>query len=326
MKNIFVTGATGCIGSNLIVKLLNEGYSVRGFHRANSNRLALEDVPVECAVGDVRDKASLLAAMKGCDTVFHTAAVVSFWRQKRAEQLDINVNGTRCVVEACLELGVRKLVHTSSVAALGYRTDGELIDETTPFNWDKRITYKYSKHLAELEVLNGVGRGLNASIVNPSVIIGPRDLYMHGGQIVLDIASGRVPAYVAGGMNIVSVHDVVNGHLAAAVHGRPGERYILGGMNLTHKEVFALTADVLNAWSPRIKAPLWLVKAVAGTCDLIGIVSKRQPWITPELISGVGMNNWYCMEKGVMELGYRPTSVQLAIRESFDWYKEHGMI
>ncbi len=326
MKTVLVTGATGCIGSNLIVKLLEEGYDVRGFHRSNSNPLALRDVALKRTIGDVRDKTSLRAAIKGCDIIFHTAAIVSFWRPMREEQLDVNVNGTRNVVDLCVELGVQKLVHTSSVAALGYRTDGGLIDEQTPFNWDERITYKYSKRLAELEILRGVERGLNASIVNPTVVIGPRDPYVHGGQIVRDISRQRVPAYVKGGMNIVSVHDVVTGHLAAALRGRPGERYILGGVNLTHRDVFALVAKVLHARTPRIKAPVWAVRAIARACDVIGTMSHKQPWITSELISGVGMNNWYSIEKANRELGYEPTSIEQAIREAFEWYAEHNMI
>ena len=302
MKNILVTGATGCIGSNLSQRLLQLGYNVRAFHRTASNMMTLEGIDVEHVIGDIRDGGSLRNAMRGCDTVFHTAAVVSFWKRKREEQIDINVRGTRSVVEACLACGVEKLVHTSSVAALGYRSDGRLIDETTEFNWDPRVTYKYSKHLGELEVFSGVARGLHAAIVNPTVVIGPRDAYIHGGQIVRDTKRGRIPIYVEGGMNVVSVHDIVAGHIAAASAGRSGERYILGGSNLTHLEVFSLAAKVLGVRPPFVKIPVWGAKALGAICDIYGDITKRQPWITSDLISGIGKFNWYSSEKAEREL------------------------
>lgn len=326
MKTLLVTGATGCIGSNLTVELLKRGYTVKALHRASSSALALKGVEVEHVPGDVRDRNSLRNAMLGCDTVFHTAAIVSFWKRKRAEQMDINVNGTKNVVESCLELGIDKLICTSSVAALGFRADGHLIDESTDYNWGTDVGYKYSKHLAELEILKGVRQGLHATLVNPTVVIGPRDAYIHGGQIVRDIKRGRIPAYVEGGMNIVSVHDVVAGHIAAAIRGRPGERYILGGVNLTHKEIFALAAKVLGGRTPVVKAPVWAVKFIARAFDLIGALTNVQPWITSELVAGVGMAQWYSIEKSQRELGYQPTSVEDAMREAYEWYVENGMM
>jgi dihydroflavonol-4-reductase len=326
VKNILVTGATGCIGSNLIIRLLESGYTVRAFRRTTSNLLALSGVDVEHVIGDIRDRSTLAKAMKGCDTVFHTAAMVSFWRRKREEQFDINVSGTRNVVEACLAGGIEKLVHTSSVAALGYRTDGKLIDETTAFNWDQRITYKFTKHLGELEVLDGVARGLNATLVNPTVVIGPRDVYIHGGQIVRDTKRGRIPMYVRGGMNIVSVHDIVSGHIAAAGAGRTGERYILGGSNLTHREVFGLAAKVLGVRPPFLKIPVWAIRSVAKMCDAYGTLTGGQPWITSDLISGIGTFNWYSSEKAGRELQYRISPVEEALRQTFEWYNEHNLL
>jgi len=264
--------------------------------------------------------------MKGSDTVFHTAAMVSFWKKQRNEQLDINVGGTRNVVELCLELGVRKLVHTSSVAALGYRTDGQLIDENTFYNWGTHISYKYSKHLAELEVLKSVEKGLHATIVNPSIIIGPRDINFHGGQIVRDIKRGRIPAYVDGGMNIVSVHDVVAGHLAAADHGRSGERYILGGINLTHKQVFDAAARVLHGKVPKFKAPIWAALGLAKTFEVIGNMVNKKPWITSDLLAGIGMTNWYSIEKARRQLGYEPSSVEDAMLQAYEWYLQNSLM
>jgi len=288
--------------------------------------VALNNVDVEHVIGDTRDKNSIREAMRGCDTVFHTAAVVTYWKPKYPELMDVNVNGTQNVVEVCLEAGIEKLVHTSSVAALGYRTDGQLIDETTQYNWARTDGYRYSKHLSELAVLEGVSRSLNATIVNPSVIIGPRDAYVHGGQIVRDIKKGIIPAYVEGGMNIVGVKDVVAGHLAAATKGRSGERYILGGINLTHKEVFELAARVLNGRAPKIKAPTWGAKAIARTFDFIGTITRTQPWITSDLIAGIGKLNWYSIEKAKHELDYEPTSIEDSMKEAYEWYRGNNVL
>lgn len=325
MKTVLVTGSTGCIGSNLCLKLLEMGIEVRALHRKHSNSITLGNADVDHRIGDILQPSTIHSAMKGCDTVFHTAAIVSFWRRRREEQLECNVKGTRNVVNTCLELGIQKLVHTSSIAALGFTTDTSLIDESTPFNWDEHITYKYSKHLAELEALRGADAGLNATIVNPTVVIGPRDVNLHGGQLVRDLARGRVPAYVAGGMNIVGVHDVVKGHIAAASKGKQGGRYILGGVNLSHKDVFTLVAKVLNVKPPRFQAPVLGVKLLANVCDLIAAVTSTEPWISSELISGIGMNNWSSIEKAKRELGYSPGSVEEAIRDAYDWYENHGM-
>jgi dihydroflavonol-4-reductase len=180
MKTVLVTGSNGFIGSHLAAELVRRGFSVRAFHRKTSDTSMLNGLDVEHVHGDLLDSSSLRNAMKGCDTVFHTAAIVSFWKGRNEEQFRINVEGTRNIVEACLNAGIGTLVHTSSVAAIGYRTDGGIIDEETSYNWGKSIVYRYTKHLAELEVLRGVDRGLRAIIVNPSIVIGPGDRNVHG--------------------------------------------------------------------------------------------------------------------------------------------------
>ncbi|HLX12294.1 MAG TPA: NAD-dependent epimerase/dehydratase family protein, partial [Bacteroidota bacterium] len=159
---VLVTGASGCVGSNIIAELLHRGHQVIAFHRGHSNLTALEGLSVDHRIGDTRDKESVKKAIEGCNAVIHTAAIVAFWKLRRQEQLDVNVGGTRNVVEACCEAGIRKLVHTSSVAAIGFRTDGQPSDELTEYNWGSDNGYRYSKHLSELEVLKGVERGLAA--------------------------------------------------------------------------------------------------------------------------------------------------------------------
>lgn len=174
VRDVLVTGGTGFIGSNLTIALLDEGCHVR-IRRPNSDPRAIEDAPMQYCIGDIRDPDSLRGAMKGCETVLHTAAKVSCWRREREEMYNINIDGTRYVVDARLELNVEKLVHTSSIAAIGYSEDGALARETNEFNWDRYdVGYRISKHLAEREVQRGVRRGLHGVLVNPSVVIGPR--------------------------------------------------------------------------------------------------------------------------------------------------------
>jgi dihydroflavonol-4-reductase len=325
MRRILVTGATGFIGSNLIIELHKQGYNVRAFHRKDSNTSTINRLDVAHCLGDLRDESSLYKAIEGCDIVFHTAAIVSFWKKKRAEQLAINVGGTRHVVEACLKFGVKKLIHTSSVAALGFRKDGGLIDETTQYNWGIRNSYRYTKHLAEIEILKGIKKGLQATIVNPSIVIGPRDFNIHGGQFILGIKRGHIPAYINGGMNFVHVSDVVAGHISAAKQGRSGEHYILGGVNLTFKDFFDIVACEIGGKSPKLKVPNWLVKTIAKTSEFIGNITNTKPSLTSDLISSIGMNNRYSIEKAKKELSYFPTPIENAIREAYQWFNENNI-
>ncbi|MCI0706464.1 MAG: SDR family NAD(P)-dependent oxidoreductase [Ignavibacteriae bacterium] len=210
MRNVLITGGTGFLGSNIAHALLNEGCHVRILRRPSSDLRAIDSADIEHCIGDVRDLDSIRRALKGCDTVFHTAALISYWRKERETMMDVNVRGTRNIVEASIEAGVERFVHTSSIAAIGFRTDGQPADETNTFNWDKYdVGYRISKHRAEMEIRDGVRRGLPAVMVNPSVIIGPRDIHFHGGQVLRDIARKRIFYYTEGLMNIVYVDDVV---------------------------------------------------------------------------------------------------------------------
>ena len=327
MKNVLITGGTGFIGSNLAAILLDAGYNVRIFHRSSSSLVNVTNLRVEHAVGDVRDKASLKKAMEGCDTVFHTAAIVSFWKPNHKTQYDVNVLGTRNVVEACLESGVGRLVHTSSIAAVGYPTDGGYSDETASFNWQSVGSgYKNSKHLAEQEVYAGIRQGLNAVIVNPGVVIGPGDVHFNGGKIIRSIKKHLALFYIQGGMNIVYVGDIVRGHLAAALKGRTGERYILGGENLTHKQAFQLTAVTIGGIVPRVRMPLIILRFIARFFDAAGMLLKQEPMVTSELFSGAGKYNWYSSAKAERELGYSITPFREAVAKTYKWYVEQGLL
>jgi len=327
MKNILITGGTGFIGSNLAAVLVHQGYSVRILRRASSDLFNVKTLPVEHYIGDVRDSESLRQAIRGCDTVFHTAAMVSFWRPFRALQQEINVTGTRNVVEACLGERVERLVYTSSIAAIGHPTNGELANEATPFNWQNLDNgYKNSKHLAEKEVEKGLSQGLDAVMVNPALVIGPGDIHFNGGKIIKSVAKHQALFYIKGGANIVFVDDVVRGHIAAALRGRKGEKYILGGDNLTHKEIFQVTAEIVGGIVPRIRMPVPLLRLAARSFDVAGRILGRELLITSEMISGAGLRNWYSSEKAQRELGYTITPFREAVKKTYDWYVQNHLL
>ncbi len=326
MKNILVTGASGFVGSNLAAELCRRGFTVRGLVRPNSDAALLRGLAVERRTGDILDKRSLYAAARGCDTVFHTAGIVAFWKGKRAEQYAVHVTGTRNVAEVCRELGVEKLVHTSTVAAIGFGNGRDLIDEKTEYNWGQKNSYRYTKHLAELEVLKAAGSGLNATIVNPAVIMGAGDANIHSGRLIFEMKRGRLPVYVEGGVNVVGVNDVVRGHIAAATRGRSAERYILGGENLTHKELLTTIAGVIGRRPPPIKIPRIILKSAASLFDLFGLVTRREPPLTSDLASSMLYFHWYSIEKARQELGYDPAPAETAIRDAYRWYSENGFL
>ena len=327
MKNVLVTGGTGFIGSNLAAALVREGCTVKILRRASSNLFNIASLPVEHRIGDIRDPAAVREAVRGCDTVFHTAAMVSFWKPLRQVQYDINVIGTRNVVNACIAEGVGRLVHTSSIAAIGYPTDGKPADETTSFNWQRvNNGYKNSKHIAEAEVRRGIDRGLNAVMVNPGLVIGPGDIHFNGGKIIRSVKNHQALFYIKGGTNVVYVDDVVRGHIGAALKGRSGERYILGGENLTHKEVFQITSEIVGGIVPRIQMPVPLLKLAALPFDLVGLIMKKEPFVTSELFSGAGYLNWYSSDKARKELGYTITPFREAVRRTYQWYLDKHLI
>ena len=321
---MLVTGGTGFIGSNLVSALLQHGYRVRILRRPDSR--VQTPAEVETHAGDVRDLTSIRRAVCGCDTVFHTAALVTFARSRREEQYQVNVIGTKNVVDACLQESVGKLVHTSSIAAIGYAPPGGLATEDTPFNWGGTTGYKFSKHSAEREVASGVERGLFAVVVNPSVVIGERDIHFHGGQLIRDIRKGIIPFYIDGGMNIVYVGDVVRGQIQAALRGRNGERYILGGENLSHREIFARTAELIGGRPPFAKLPISFLRGGALAIETVCRVFGVQPYVTRDLVAGAGRFNWFSSEKAIRELGHTITPFDTTILRAYQWYRENGFL
>lgn len=326
MQTVLVTGATGCVGSNLAIALARSGRRVRILRRPSSRLDVLDGIQCHEVIGDICDETLLSSAMEGCDVVYHTAAVVTFARGAREEQRRVNVLGTRAVVNACLSAGAGTLVHVSSVSAIGYPEPGAMANEETPVDRTAARGYKLSKILGEDEIHAGVSRGLRAVIVNPSVIIGERDIRFHAGQLIRDIKKGRIPFYVDGGMNIVYVGDVVSGMMKAAEAGKSGERYILAGENLTHREIFFRVADLIGGRRPLGKLPLWTLRAAAQTIESVSRLVGVPPLFTMDMAAVAGRYNWYSSAKAEKELGFTTTPFDETILAAYEWYKKNNLI
>jgi len=320
-----VTGATGCVGSNVAAALLERGYAVRAMHRPTSVLTALEGLEVELVVGDLFDPESLARAMEGCELVFHVAAVSDYWRTPAEAIYRVNVEGTRNVVEAALRAGVQRLVYTSSVGALGVPPDGRLLDERATFNLPpRRFPYGHSKHLAEGVVRDGVARGLDAVVVNPAAVMGPRDVHWIGGSLLLEVQRGKAWFAPPGGTCWAAATDVGMGHVLAAERGRTGERYILGGENLTHREVVEVVAEVVGGRRPAVTFPRFVMDVLTPLVMVAGRalplpLSAEQVWLSARWI--------YCDSgKAARELGYTSIPFRAAVEQAYAWYRSHGLL
>lgn len=283
---------------------------------------ALEGLCYESAMGDVLDYRALLDAMRGVDIVFHAAAVAEYWRSGVASLYKINVDGTRNVLQAALEAGVRRVVYTSSVASLGIPAFGTTRDENDLFNLKpEQFHYGYSKVLAEQAVQEYIQRGLDVVIVNPAVVIGPRDVNVISGSIIVEIARRDMPVYPPGGVCVIDVADVCAAHLAAAEVGRPGERYILGGENLWHKELAAITARVVGRSAPRIALSRPVTRMLAKVVDAVRKVGVRLP-VNGDQLRFSAETLWFNSDKARRELGLTTRSYAEMAQRAYDWYRE----
>ncbi len=332
-----VTGSTGFVGANLCAALAKHGWSVRALHRVSSRLTALEGIPVEHATGDVNEPHSLAVAMRGCDVVFHVAAVADYWRQSAERLYHVNVEGTRAVCQTALDAKVSRLVFTSSAASLGIPKPGQLADESHEFNLPpERFRYGHSKLLAEGVVREFVSRGLDAVIVNPSIILGPGDLNEISGSIVTQVARRRSASlvYPPGGVNYIDVADVCAGHIAAAEHatlpragrGRTGERYILAAHNLTHHEAMKIVAEVVGTPRPRLGIPRALIGPLATLLDLAGKLSPHPLPMNGDQMRLSGEFVYFYSGKAIHELGLPQTPFRQTIERTYEWYKAHRYV
>lgn len=322
----FVTGGTGFIGANVVRALLARGLKVRALVRPGADLRNLEGLDIELAQGDVRDASSVRRAMEGCELVFHVAALYSFWVRPRSLIYEVNVDGTRNVLQAALELGAERVVYTSSVAALGLREDGRPADEDTPV--DPKVIvgdYKKSKYLAQQVALAYAKKGLPVVIVNPTFPVGPYDIKpTPTGQVIRDFLDRRMPAYLETGMNVVAAADVAEGHLLAAERGRSGEKYILGGENLTMRELLEALAEITGLPAPKVRLRYWPILALsylnAGICRLTG----GTPRMTPDTVRMSRHYMFFSPRKAVEELGLPQTPSREALARAVDWFRTKG--
>jgi dihydroflavonol-4-reductase len=327
---ILVTGATGFIGARLLARLAVECDSLRILRRAESSLELIKNIRFEDFIGDVTNRDDVMRAVEGCDYVFHVAASVSYWDKLKKEQYDVNVNGTKNIVEACLTHKVKRLIHTSSIVAIGSPSKGGIADEDTEYNFGHyKISYCDTKRLGELEVQKGVRAGLDAVIVNPAAVFGPGDIRRYKGHLY----GGKVWTrlfYVGGGIATVDVDDVVDGHIRAWKKGKVGERYILANENLTFKEIadtiaFALSPQgrgVGDGWfRNRVRIPTALVFTLAYLATFFSILTRTKPVATVSMAKFTKMNLFFSNEKARRDLGmtFRPFSE--TIERTFEWLK-----
>ena len=299
---VLVTGGTGFVGSQIVAALVRRGDTVRVLHRATSKLIMLEGLPIEHVLGDVQEPEAVTRAVAGCDLVFHVAAVASYWRTQREQVYRVNVEGTRIVMEACLAAGVSRVVHTSSVAAIGIPRNGRPADENATFDtFSATFAYADSKHRAEAVVLQTVARGLPAVIVNPGAVYGAGDHNLISGSMVLELARRSVPLVPDGGLCVVDIDAVVQGHLAAAERGRIGERYILGGENLTSWRLRAEICAVVGRPAPRATVPGWTLPPAAYAVDAFNRLRLGPPVVSGEQIRMAGLKVFYDTTKAVRE-------------------------
>ncbi len=328
MKTL-ITGATGFVGSAVLRRLLDEGHEVRALVRPSSDRRNLDGLSLDVAVGDLCDADSLRRAVKGCNALFHVAADYRLWVPKSEEIFRTNVDGTRALMLAAADAGVERIVYTSSVATLGLNKDGTPADETTPVSLDQIISpYKRSKYIAEDTVrLLASQQGLPVVIVNPSSPIGPRDVKpTPTGRLIVEAARGRMPAYVNTGLNLLHVDDVARGHLLAFQKGEIGQRYILGGQNMTLREILTAIAAIVGGTPPRVQLPHNLVLPIAFAVEAWARLSRGgAPFVTVDGVRQAKKLMYFTSDRARKQLGYASRPVENALFDAIEWFQENGL-
>lgn len=323
MKPILVTGATGFVGWHVARKLIEQGVRVRALARDPQR---LRELPgVEPAAGDLRDRASLDRAVEGCGVVYHVAADYRLWTREPEEMYRSNVDGTRSLLEAARNAGVERMVYTSTVGCIGL-PKGALGDEASPVNLDQMAgPYKRSKFLAERVALDFAAQGFPVVIVNPTAPVGDHDFKpTPTGKIVVDFVTGRMPAFLDTGLNLVDVRDVAQGHLAACGRGRVGERYILGAENLTLQRIFGMLGEIAGRPAPKLRIPYGVAFAAGAVSTAWANLSGREPRAPLDAVRMARKKMWVNHDKAARELGYVPAPARGALARAVEWFQSNG--
>jgi dihydroflavonol-4-reductase len=323
----FVTGATGFVGSHVARVLAEQGADLRLLIRSGSDPRNIESLNVDRVVGDLRDPLSIEKAMAGCDVVFHVAADYRLWVRDPQQMYCANVDGTRGLLEAARKNKVRRVVYTSSVATMGFTSNGRPVDEDFPVSLDNMIGhYKRSKFMAEEVALEAGRGGMDVVVVNPTTPVGEQDIKpTPTGRIVVDFLKKKFPAYVDTGLNLVDVTECARGHVAALEKGSSGERYILGGQNLTLKQILDKLAAITGLPSPKVKLP-YAVALAAGVVDEIvtGRILGREPRATIDAVRMGRKKMFVSCAKAERELGWKTVPVDDALRRAVGWFQANG--
>ena len=324
-----VTGANGFVGSAVVRALLRRGRAVRGFVRPDSDRGGLAGRDVELVEGDLRDGDALRAALNGIEDAYFVAADYRLWVRDPAALYAVNVDAAAQAVRLAAAAGVGRIVHTSSVAAIKPPTSGPPSDETTATSLKDLVgPYKQSKHLGEIAVMDMAREtGAPVVVVNPSTPIGPRDAKpTPTGKAVLATARGDMPAFVDSGLNVAHVDDVAMGHILAARKGAIGERYILGGDDMTLADVFQIAAQAAGRGAPRMKLPHDLLWPVAAAGEIYSMIARKEPMLTFDTLRMSKKRMFFSCDKAKRDLGYTPRPGAQAIQDAVAWYREHGYL
>ena len=327
---VAITGATGLVGSNLAIELLNQGHTVRCTKRASSKVKHLDDFAIEWVDGDLGDAEGLKRAFDGADAVFHCAALTEVWNRPTPALIRTNVEGTRNVLEAVRACQTPRLVHCSSVVAVGLSEDGQPSNETAVWNFDKYGLddgYAITKRDSEKLVRQAVSTGLDAVIVNPTYMFGPFDAKPSSGSLIRELVRGRIPGYTTGYNNFVDVRDVCKGMIAAWLKGRQGERYILGNRNLSYHELFDMISQVAGLRTRRQRIPPPLAVLVGYVGELNQLLSGREQRLNRMTVRYSLTDKFiFSSEKAKAELGYAPGTVEKGIEDALKWFKEQKML
>jgi len=323
-----VTGATGFIGGAVVRALVKSGLAVRVLARAGADLQNIQNLAVERVEGDLRNPASLRTSLIGCRQLYHVAAHYALWAKDPSIFYDINVTGTKNLLEAARDVGVERIVYCSTIGAIGLPPGGGLGTEETPVSLEQMAGhYKRSKYLAEQEVVKLARAGLPVVIVNPSAPVGAGDVKpTPTGQLVVDFMKGRMPAYIETGMNIVDVDDVAAGHLLAMEKGRIGERYILGNKNLMLREVFEIMSRLTGIKAPTIKLPRLAILPLAYANQWIANLTGHPPRVPLEGVKMAKYKMHYDCSKAIRELGIPLTPPEVALEKAVRWFRDHGYV
>ncbi len=330
---VFLTGATGFLGSHVARVLAEQGADLRLLVRPTSNLKNLEGLKAETVTGDLRDPASLEKAIAGCEVVFHVAADYRLWVRDPNEMYRSNVDGTRAILEAARKNKVRSVVYTSSVATMGFTGNGHPADEDSPVALADMIGhYKRSKFMAEQVALeagrNSDKDAMRVITVNPTTPVGEQDIKpTPTGRIIVDFLKRKFPAYVETGLNLVDVRECALGHVAALEKGKSGDRYILGGENLTLKQILDKLGEISGLPSPNVKLP-YFVAYMAGAVDetITGRLLKREPRATVDSVRMGKKKMWASSGKAERELGWKTLPADAALRRAVDWFRANGYV